>query len=88
MPLKYENLVHFKTYHSILNTELWPLGLEPKYGYCIDHKCGYNGATTFSITTPSIKGLFVTLSINDTQHNTLYRVSIVLLSVTICVLLC
>ncbi len=31
----------------------------------------FDGATTFDITTLSIKGLFVTLSINDTQHNTI-----------------
>ncbi len=46
--------------------------------------------TTLSITTFRIKGLFVTLYINDIQHNTLYVImlSVVIVSVTIFVLLC
>jgi hypothetical protein len=42
---------------------------------------------TFSITTLSLKGLFVTLSINDTRHyNTVW--SAIMLSVKFCLLLC
>jgi hypothetical protein len=33
--------------------------------------------TTFSLTTLSIKGLFVTLSIGDTQHYVMLRVTFV-----------
>jgi hypothetical protein len=46
--------------------------------------------TTFSLTTLSRKGLFVTLSVNDTRHNTLHGImlSVIMLSVTIYVLLC
>ncbi len=48
------------------------------------------GTTTFSIMTLSKKGLFVTLSINDTQHNTRYAIMliVIMLSVMIYVLLC
>ncbi len=38
--------------------------------------CAKGGATTFSITTLGINGLFVTLSVNAIQHNnTLYKVA-------------
>ncbi len=59
---------------------------------------GYTlGATTFSITTFSLEGVFATLSISDTQHNstqhnnTLYRVPLcclVMLSVLFYLMLC
>jgi hypothetical protein len=52
------------------------------------------GATTFIMTTLSImtlgiKGLFVTLSINDIQHNkSVIMLSVFMLSVAIFLLLC
>ncbi len=44
-----------------------------------------SGTTTFSITTVSKMGLFVTLSINDIQHNvfSFIMLSVVLQSVAI-----
>jgi hypothetical protein len=43
------------------------------------------GATTFSITTLSLMGLFATLSINDIQHNAF---SVIMLSAQISLMLC
>ena len=45
---------------------------------------------TFSIMTLSVKGLFVPLSINDTQQNTLYAImlGVVMMSFAIYVLNC
>ena len=45
------------------------------------------GATTLSITTFSIKDLFVTLRINDNEHNNSVMLSVVILSGTFHLLL-
>jgi hypothetical protein len=40
-----------------------------------------NGATTFSIMTLGVMSIFSTLSMSDTQHNSVIMLSVVMLSV-------
>ncbi len=51
--------------------------------------------TTFSVTSLSIQGLYMTLSINDTQHNWTFSItmlyivlSVIMLNVAFYLLLC
>jgi hypothetical protein len=58
-----KNCSAFSEAHSIINYNVKNVLFHYGINGC------YGGATTFSTTTLSIKGLFATVCINDTQHN-------------------